>query len=206
MRTFNTWFIFNCCIVKSTSSTTRLWTSWESNEHPVVVMDDETWKRQKNFNFLQPAWSVTAAALVLYVSFSALKSSSQFKYNQMLTGASVYMCEICAGQYPTTYCGNFPMYTMFPLLSAEKDSIWKCIWNNRRKAKDGENNMRGDEVWGRKEMIHVLQTDKLLEQQRQADRAADKSKDKAFGSCCGWSAEKANENFPAIFFFSFLIC
>lgn len=48
--------------------------------------------------------------------------------------------------------------------------------NNGRKAKDRENNMREDKVCEWKEVIHILQTDKLLQQQRQADRGGDRQK------------------------------
>lgn len=60
--------------------------------------------------------------------------------------------------------------------------IWaqKCIWNNGRKPKDreAENNKRGDKVCEWKEMIHILQTDKLLrqQQQQQPDVVGDRQK------------------------------
>lgn len=42
-----------------------------------------------------------------------------------------------------------------------------CVWNNVRKAKDREdgNNKRGEKACEWREMIHILQTDKLLQQQ-----------------------------------------
>lgn len=71
-------------------------------------------------------------AVCLISAFSAFKFNAQFKRSQMLTGASVCFCEICADlsagsaphptqPHPTSPCGNFPM---FPLLCAEKEGIY----------------------------------------------------------------------------------
>lgn len=97
--------------------------SCDSTNRPAVVMGDETWSRQKSFNFLQPAWSVTAAAPTLFVSFSSFKFNAQFKCSQMLTGAAVNFCEICAdllsGSSLTPCQWQLPCSRSFELRKAE---------------------------------------------------------------------------------------
>ncbi len=190
---------WQCCFVWTTCSPVSGLHVWELRP---ACCNRVWWDiiETKIFQFLQPAWSVTAVALVPLVSFSTFKFIARFKCGQMLTGAPVCVCEICADlsscSPPPSPGGNVPRHIMFPS-SWERQNLCTELFSAQRKksSRKGERCEEGQSEW--KEMIQILQTDKLLQQQQWTDW------DKAFSFGWGWNSDKPKANF-LLFFVSFV--
>lgn len=157
-------------------------------------------KKIKKIFHLSVAWNAAAAsvALTLYVSLrfplsmhcsasaEADRCSTVFLWNMLsdsLPTPTTLLCSSCFGLRKRESLHRNNVLEMMEAEAKDGETIWeetKCVNERRWFTSSAQTNCYNSSAW-----LTELETDK--------------SQDLAFGYGCGWSAEKANENFPTVF-------